>query len=188
MELYDQGQRIFGENRVQELLEKKTQMPADIEWHLIGHLQTNKVKQIIPHVKLIHGVDSLKLVQEINKEAKKIKQIVPILLQIYIASEETKFGLDANELDEIITKYNANDFTNIEIKGLMGMASFTDNINQVRSEFRALKSYYDNTKNIIESNEGFNILSMGMSGDYTVAIEEGSNMVRIGSLLFGKRY
>jgi PLP dependent protein len=187
MELYQAGQRVFGENKVQELLEKKAQMPNDIEWHLIGHLQTNKVKSIIPHTKLIHGVDSLKLLTEINKEAQKGNLVVNVLLQIYIATEESKFGLNHQELKEIIELYNNDSFQNVKILGLMGMASFTDNENQVKKEFSSLKSIFNQTKIIIKDPDLFNKLSMGMSGDYKIAIECGANMVRIGSLLFGKR-
>jgi PLP dependent protein len=187
MELYDQGQRVFGENKVQELIEKKAQMPADIAWHLIGHLQTNKVKSILPHVVLIHGVDSAKLLKEINKEAQKLEIHSAILLQIFIATEESKFGLDTSELTSIIEDYNKGLYPHVTIQGLMGMASFTYNTNQVRNEFRELKKTFEEVKSMIINPEKFNTISMGMSGDYKIAVEEGSTMVRIGSLLFGTR-
>jgi PLP dependent protein len=187
MELYNQGQRIFGENKVQELIEKKAQMPTDITWHLIGHLQTNKVRSILPHVGLIHGVDSAKLLKEINKEAQKLGIKAPILLQVFIATEESKFGLDAEELSGIIEDYNNGLYPNVIIQGLMGMASFTENKDQIRTEFRGLKKTFDEVKVNISEPFHFNTLSMGMSGDYQIAIEEGSTMVRIGSLLFGAR-
>jgi PLP dependent protein len=192
-ELYDLGHRDFGENYVQELVDKQAQLPKDIHWHFIGHLQSNKVKYIAPFVHLIHGVDSLKLLQEINKQGIKSKRVIDCLLQVYIAQEETKFGFDEEELDEVITEINSSEsgLTNISVKGLMGMASFTDDMNKVRNEFRYLKTIFDTyaiphlvsgeTKNKLQT------LSMGMSSDYKIAIEEGSTMVRIGSLLFGAR-
>jgi PLP dependent protein len=181
-ELYDLGQRDFGENYVQELVEKQIQLPKDIRWHFIGHLQTNKVKQVTSFIHLIQTVDSLKLLQEINKQAQKFRRVIDCLLQVHIAQEETKFGLDENELNELLNM-NANklhELKNIKIVGLMGMASFTDDMNKVRSEFKYLKSLFD-------KHPGLTTLSMGMSSDYPVAIEEGSNMVRIGSLIFGAR-
>jgi PLP dependent protein len=187
MQLYNQGQRIFGENKVQELIEKRAQMPTDITWHLIGHLQTNKVKSILPHVGLIHGVDSVKLLKEINKEANKLGINSAILLQVFIATEESKFGLDKDELSAIITDYNNGLYPNVTIQGLMGMASFTDNVEQIRNEFRGLKKTFDEIKSTILKPASFNTVSMGMSGDYRIAVEEGSTMVRIGSLLFGAR-
>lgn len=180
IEAYGAGQRIFGENKVQELVEKEESLPKDIEWHMIGHLQTNKVKYIAPFVSLIHAVDSKKLIKEINKRAKQNNRVIPCLLQIHIAQEESKFGLDKEGVIEILKT----DFPNVSIVGLMGMATFTDNKNQVREEFKYLKDIYDELK---ESQPNFSILSMGMSGDYSVAIEEGSNMVRIGSSIFGER-
>lgn len=180
LELYNLGHRDFGENYVQELDEKTKQLPNDIRWHFIGHLQTNKVKFIIPFVYLVHGVDSLKLLKEINKQAEKNKRVIDCLLQVYIAQEETKFGFDEAELLSLDLKQ----FLNVRIKGLMGMASLTEDINKVRIEFKSLKTLFDKLK---IQNPELSILSMGMSGDYKVAIEEGSNMVRIGSLLFGER-
>lgn len=186
-ELYDLGQRDFGENYVQELVDKTGQLPADIRWHFIGHLQSNKVKYIAPFVHLIHGVDSGKLLQEINKQAQKHDRIIDCLLQVYIAKEETKFGLDEPELDQLIQFVLANPMNHIRIRGFMGMASFSDNPEQVRTEFRQLKSLFDQYKNNRSPSIQMDTLSMGMSGDYRIAISEGSNMVRIGSLLFGER-
>lgn len=187
--LYDLGQRDFGENYVQELFEKQSLLPADIRWHFIGHLQSNKVKYIAPFVHLIQGVDSFKLLIEINKQAKKIGRKINCLLQVHIAQEETKFGLDENELKEIMdaAETRSTEFSNIYIAGLMGMASFSDNLMKVRSEMRYLKSLSDKYKKISTANIQISTLSMGMSGDYKIAVEEGSNMVRIGSLLFGAR-
>lgn len=187
-ELYNLGQRDFGENYVQEMAEKATQSPADIRWHFIGHLQTNKVKYIAPFVHLIHGVDSVKLLQEINKQAAKHNRIIPVLLQVHIAKEETKFGLDEKELDAIFTNTQAlSALTNSRINGLMGMASFTDDKEQVRKEFQHLTSLFKKYAQRQLPNCQLQILSMGMSGDYALALEEGSNTVRIGSLLFGER-
>ena len=176
--LYDLGQRDFGENYVQELIDKEAVLPRDIRWHFIGHLQSNKVKLIAPFVHLIHGVDSLSLLKEINKEAAKNNRVIDCLLQIHIAKEETKFGLDATELAFIMKESSA--LKSVRISGLMGMASFSNDLSLVRNEFQTLQVLYN-------SYLEFSILSMGMSGDYTIAIEEGSNMVRIGSLLFGER-
>ena len=193
LELYNLGQRDFGENYVQELKEKYEQLPKDIRWHFIGHLQSNKVKLIAPFVFLIHSVDSLRLLKEINKEAKKNNRVIDCLLQVYIAKEETKFGLNEEELKAIIEAISRTDseiegsFKNICIKGLMGMASFTDDEETVRNEFKILKSISDKYSLLITHHSPFTIMSMGMSADYKTAIEEGSNMVRIGSLLFGKR-
>ena len=186
LELYNLGQRDFGENYVQELVDKQTQLPKDIRWHFIGHLQSNKVKYIVPFVHLIHGVDSLKLLNEINKEAGKHNRVVDVLLQVYIAQEETKFGLDEEELNSLfITKGNElQELKNVKICGMMGMASFTNDLQKVRVEFKYLKSLLDKFR---DSHSAISILSMGMSGDYEIAIEEGSTMVRIGSLLFGER-
>ncbi|MEO8112036.1 MAG: YggS family pyridoxal phosphate-dependent enzyme [Ginsengibacter sp.] len=188
-ELYDLGQKDFGENYVQELTEKYDRLPKDIRWHFIGHLQTNKVKYITPFVSLIQSVDSFKLLKEINKEAEKNKRVIHCLLQMHIAKEETKFGLDDKELDEIIGNINQkeNDLKNIFIDGLMGMASFTDQTETVKKEFQNLKNLFDKYSSIETENCHLKILSMGMSTDYKMAIEEGSSMVRIGSLLFGKR-
>jgi PLP dependent protein len=181
--LYDIGQRDFGENYVQELTEKAEQLPKDIRWHFVGHLQSNKVKLIAPFVHLIHGVDSLKLLQEINKQALKNNRIIDCFLQVYIAKEETKFGLDEEELANVLISQLAN----VRICGLMGMASFTENMGTVRSEFHYLKTIFDKHAELLIANCQFPILSMGMSSDYKIAIEEGSTMVRIGSLLFGTR-
>lgn len=187
-QLYDLGQRDFGENYVQEIVEKQAVLPADIRWHFIGHLQSNKVKYLAPFVYMIHGVDSLKLLTEINRQALKINRIIPVLLQVHIALEETKFGLDEHELNEMMNALPG--LPNITLKGLMGMASFTDDHDIVRQEFRRLKALYEKI-NIFYAAQfpGLQLttLSMGMSADYNIALEEGSNMVRIGSLLFGTR-
>ena len=185
-ELYDLGQRDFGENYVQELTEKQSQLPTDIHWHFIGHLQTNKVKQMLPFIHLVQSVDSLKLLIEINKQAQKFSRVIDCLLQIHIAQEETKFGFDEHELHELLNR-NSNklhELQNVRVIGLMGMASFTDDMNKVRTEFKFLKGLFEKLK--IE-NLKFEILSMGMSSDYPIAVEEGSNMIRIGSLIFGSR-
>jgi len=186
LELYDLGHRDFGENYVQELIEKEKQLPKDIRWHFIGHLQTNKVKQVVEFVHLIHGVDSLKLLKEINKQSEKLNKVTQCLLQVHIAQEETKFGLDENEVKEIIDQITTKPFSNANITGLMGMASFTDNTDQARKEFKYLKSLqtkYNNQTLDVK----LETLSMGMTADYTIAIEEGSNMIRVGSLIFGTR-
>ena len=192
MEAYNAGQRIFGENKIQEMTDKWQEMPKDIQWHMIGHVQTNKVKFMAEYVSLIHGVDSLKLLQEINKQAQKHNRVIDCLLQIYIAEEESKFGLDENELDEILKQVqnDNSDLKNIRIVGLMGMATFTDNQTQIKKEFDNLKTIFDkiNADTIsIDSINRVSILSMGMSGDYKLAIECGSTMVRIGSSIFGNR-
>ncbi|QKG80499.1 YggS family pyridoxal phosphate-dependent enzyme [Tenuifilum thalassicum] len=188
MEAYNAGHRLFGENKVQELVSKYEQMPKDIEWHLIGHLQTNKVKYIAPFVSLIHSVDSLKLLKTINKEAAKNNRVIDCLLQVHIAQEETKFGLSTQELHDILKSPELDQLNNIRICGLMGMATFTDNIQQVRNEFRNLKNIFDEVKNAnFQTESFFKEISMGMSGDYRIAIEEGSTMVRIGSNIFGHR-
>ena len=188
LELYNLGQRDFGENYVQELVEKYEQLPKDIRWHFIGHLQSNKVKHIAPFVSLVHSVDSEKLLKEINKEAKKNNRIVDCLLEVYIAKEESKFGLNEEELQTLITRISeANSFNNISLKGLMGMASFTDDKEVVRKEFAQLKFLFDKYSQFTTHHSSFTILSMGMSADYKTAIDEGSKMVRIGGLLFGKR-
>lgn len=187
-ELYALGQRDFGENYVQELVDKTAVLPADIHWHFIGHLQSNKVKYIAPFVHLIHGVDSAKLLQEINKQAQKQNRVIDCLLQVYIAKEETKFGLDETELEQLIQSVmTTQTLDHIRIRGFMGMASFSDNPDQVRSEFKLLKKLYDQYKELQSPRLKIDTLSMGMSGDYRIAIEEGSSMVRIGSLLFGER-
>jgi pyridoxal phosphate enzyme (YggS family) len=180
IEAYQLGQRIFGENKVQELVQKFEELPKDINWHMIGHLQTNKVKFIAPFVSLIHGVDSIKLLKEINKRAKQNNRVIDCLLQVHIATESSKFGFDISEVNEAID--SANEYQNIRIVGLMGMATFTDNKLQVIQEFSSLKTVFDTVKN-----EHITTLSMGMSGDYQLAIEQGSNMVRVGSAIFGDR-
>lgn len=184
MEAYDAGQRIFGENKIQEMDEKWEAMPKDIQWHMIGHVQTNKVKYMAEFVSLIHGVDSLKLLEEINKQALKNNRIIDCLLQIHIAEEETKFGLSEEELNGILTSKAFQDMKNVRIVGLMGMATFTENQDQIKKEFLYLKSIFEE---FIIKNSQFKILSMGMSGDYQLAIECGSTMVRIGSSIFGGR-
>jgi len=188
MQAYNAGQRVFGENRVQELLSKQPFLPTEIEWHLIGHLQTNKVKYIAPFVSLIHSVDSLKLLKEINKEAAKNSRVIDCLLQVYIAQEETKFGLYQEELFELIENPEVLTLNNCRIVGVMGMATFTNNENQLRNEFQMLKGIFDSIK--VRSNylsPYFNEISMGMSSDYAIAIEEGSTMIRVGSAIFGER-
>jgi pyridoxal phosphate enzyme (YggS family) len=187
MEAYQAGQRIFGENYVQELVEKHQELPKDIQWHFIGHLQSRKVKLIAPFVSLIHGVDSFKLLQEINKQAKKNNRVIDCLLQIFIANEETKFGLDEKELAEILASDEFQKLKNIKIVGLMGMATFTDNQNQIEKEFNYLKTIFDKINELSLINCQLSILSMGMSGDYQLAISCGSTMVRIGSSIFGSR-
>ena len=184
---YDNGQRHFGENKVQELIHKQQQLPKDIKWHMIGHLQTNKVKYIAPFIHLIHGVDSIKLLKEINKQAKKNNRTIECLLQFHIASEHSKFGLSRAQAIEIILSDEFNALNNICIKGVMGMASFTSDHNQIEEEFSALKAIFDELKNIIPYPNSFNCISMGMSGDYKIAIKKGSNMIRIGSTIFGSR-
>jgi pyridoxal phosphate enzyme (YggS family) len=180
LEAYHAGQKIFGENKVQELAQKAEDLPKDIIWHMIGHLQTNKVKFIAPFVALIHGVDSIKLLKEINKRAEQNNRVIDCLLQVHIATESTKFGFDITEVKEAIT--NAKEFQNIKIVGLMGMATFTDNKQQVIQEFKSLNSVFESVKN-----KDITTLSMGMSGDYQLAIEQGSTMVRVGSAIFGHR-
>ena len=187
-EAYMAGQRVFGENRALELEEKQKGLPKDIEWHMIGHLQTNKVKFIAPFVTLIHAVDSPRLLKEIQKQGKKNERIIPCLLQVHIAEESAKYGFDKEELlDFLQQQYSQETYPNVEIKGLMGMATFTDNESQIRSEFRSLANTFRNIKSENLLSEGFKELSMGMSGDYKIAIEEGSTMVRIGSAIFGIR-
>jgi pyridoxal phosphate enzyme (YggS family) len=187
-EAYDAGQRLFGENQVQELVEKYEQLPKDVEWHLIGHLQTNKVKYIAPFVSMIQSVDSVKLLQEINKHAQKAGRVIDCLLQIYIADEETKFGLGFDEAIELLRSEEFTTFKNIRIRGLMGIATNTDNEKQVKEEYYELKTFFDGIKvSYFRKDDSFNILSMGMSSDYKIAIEQGSNMVRLGSTIFGTR-
>lgn len=188
LEAYNSGQRIFGENRVQELLRKKDLLPKDIEWHMIGHLQTNKVKMIVPFISMIHSVDSWKLLTTINQESIKINKITNCLLEIFIAGEETKSGFTPDELFEALESSGFNDLKNVRICGVMGMATFTDDKEKVRNEFRNLAGIYKILKNkYFRECEYFKEISMGMSGDYKIAVEEGSTMVRIGSLLFGER-
>lgn len=184
-ELYQAGQRAFGENRVQELVEKHETLAKDIEWHMIGHLQKNKVKYIAPFVTWIHAVDSIELLDIIEKQAKKNERTINVLLQFKIAQEDSKFGIDTQAL---ISKLNPNDYKNVRLAGVMGMATFTDNQEQIREEFKALKNIFNNLKaGHFSNSEYFKEISMGMSGDYLIALEEGATMVRIGSLLFGKR-
>jgi len=188
MEAYNAGQRLFGENKVQELAGKYERLPKDIEWHFIGHLQTNKVKYIAPFVSLIHGVDSLKLLKTINKEAKKKDRVIDCLLQFHIATESTKFGLNREEAVAILDDEQYRSFENVRIAGVMGMATYTDDKGQVRNEFRSLKKIFDDLKaEYFADKQYFKEISMGMSGDYKIAIEEGSTLVRIGSSIFGAR-
>lgn len=188
MEAYQGGQRIFGENKVQELVQKYEALPKDIEWHLIGHLQSNKVKYIAPFVSLIHGVDSLKLLQTINKEGEKNNRIVPCLLQIFIAQEETKFGLNQAELMELLETISQEPLPHVQICGLMGMASNVDNEVQIRNEFKGLKNVFELVRQrYFLNNPHFKEISMGMSGDYLIAVQEGATLVRVGSKIFGER-
>ena len=187
IQAYEAGQRIFGENKIQEMTDKWGQLPKDIEWHMIGHVQTNKVKHMAAYVSLIHGVDSLKLLQEINKQAFRNNRIIDCLLQVYIAEEESKFGLDETELIEILQSSTFKNLNNIRVIGLMGMATFTENQIQIKKEFRHLKAIFKNNQQRNTDNCQLTTLSMGMSGDYQLAIEYGSTMVRIGSSIFGGR-
>ena len=180
LEAYQEGQRIFGENKVQELVQKAEELPKDIAWHMIGHLQTNKVKFIAPFVSLIHGVDSLKLLKEINKRAEQNNRIIECLLQVHIATESSKFGFGIDEVESALNQ--AEEFENIKIVGFMGMATFTDDTQQLSQEFKSLKTVFDSMKN-----DHITTLSMGMSSDYNLAIEQGSTMVRVGSAIFGHR-
>ena len=186
-EAYDAGQRVFGENKVQEMVTKYDALPKDIEWHMIGHLQRNKVKYMAHFVSLIHGVDSFKTLKEINKQAQKHNRVINCLLQAHIAEEETKFGLSFDEITEIINSEEFNKLQNINVVGLMGMATFTDNEHQIKNEFSSLQNYFSSIKSISKDNLQPKILSMGMSGDYQIAIECGSTIVRIGSSIFGVR-
>lgn len=187
LEAYDADQRIFGENKVQEMVAKWEVLPKDIEWHLIGHLQTNKVKYIAPFVSLIHSVDSQKLLEEINKQARKVNRKINCLLQIHIAKEETKFGFNEQELISLLDGEIFSSLDSITLKGLMGMATLTEDKNQIRNEFRYLKNLFDKVETRMPSAREFNEISMGMSSDYKIAIEEGSTMVRIGTAIFGDR-
>lgn len=186
-EVYDRGHRAFGENRVQELVEKKDLLPNDIEWHLIGHLQRNKVKDIAAFIAMIHSVDSERLLREINKQAKRADRVIDILLQAHIAEEDSKFGLSVEELSSLAAKIFKQEFSNIRCRGVMGMATFTEDEDVVRSEFALLKNVFDQIKRDNLTDPSFNTISMGMSGDYEIALEEGSTLLRIGSLIFGKR-
>src|ERR1700744_407498 len=187
-EAYAAGQRIFGEHQVQELVDKYEKLPKDIEWHLIGHLQTNKVKYIAPFISMIQSVDSLKLLQEINKQALKNNRVIDCLLQIYIADEETKFGLGFDEAIELLRSDEFAELKNVRIRGLMGIATNTDSEKQVKEEYYELKTFFDGIKvSYFRKDESFNVLSMGMSSDYKIAIEQGSTMVRVGSTIFGDR-
>ncbi len=188
MELYNAGHRVMGENRVQELLAKREELPGDIEWHMVGHLQTNKVKYIAPFVSLIHSVDSQKLMRTVSKEALKNKRVIDVLLQVHIADEETKFGFSEEEVTGFAEGFSAAVYPGARLRGLMGMATFTPDTGKVRSEFIKLASIFRNLQNILGSEaEAFDELSMGMSDDYRVAVGEGSTLVRIGSLIFGER-
>jgi pyridoxal phosphate enzyme (YggS family) len=185
-DVYNSGHRIFGENYVKELADKYLALPKDIEWHFIGHLQSNKVKTIASFVSLIQSVDSVKLLEEINKEGKKHDRIIPCLLQIHIAAEETKFGFSMKEAENIFVTHERTEFPNVLIKGLMGMATYTDDAKKVRDEFKLLNKFFNRMKSVYTHSQ-FTILSMGMTSDYKIALEEGSNMVRIGSAIFGER-
>ena len=183
-EAYEAGQRVFGENKIQEMTDKWEALPKDIQWHMVGHVQRNKVKYMAPFVSLIHAVDSLKLLKEINKEAEKNERVISCLLQVKIAEEESKFGLDADETKELLASEEFNNLKHIQVKGLMGMATYSDDEAKVRGEFDYLKSVFDDLK---KRHSEFEVLSMGMSGDYKIALTCGSNMVRIGSAIFGER-
>jgi pyridoxal phosphate enzyme (YggS family) len=188
VEAYQCGQRDFGENKVQELVDKATHLPSDIRWHFIGHLQTNKVKFIVPFVHLIHGVDSWKLLKEIDKQAAKVKRVVPCLLQFHIAKEETKFGFSMDEVNKFLQSPEFQQLKSIQISGVMGMATFTSEERTIRQEFKALKQHFSQLKiSYFKNDPHFSILSFGMSNDYQVAVEEGSNMIRVGSSIFGSR-
>jgi pyridoxal phosphate enzyme (YggS family) len=188
MEAYNSGHRIFGENRVQELTQKAEELPKDIEWHMIGHLQSNKVKYIAPFVSLIHGVHKEKLLKEINKQGEKIGRKIDVLLQFHIAQEDSKFGFDFEEAKEMLESDNMLSYEHVNIRGVMGMATFTDNRERIEDEFRTLNNYFEVFRShFFKFNDDFNIISMGMSGDYEIAIEEGSNMIRVGSKIFGAR-
>lgn len=188
-EAYEGGQRVFGENKVQEMVEKSEQLPTDIHWHLIGHLQTNKVKYIAPFVTLIHSIDSGKLLKEVNKRAKQNDRVIDCLLQVHIAEEDTKFGMDVSEIKDLLASDEFKGFENVRVVGLMGMATFTEDETQIQREFKQLKSLFDqlNSDVPVTANWKLKELSMGMSGDYELAIEQGSTMVRVGSKIFGAR-
>lgn len=187
-EAYHAGQRIFGENHVQEMTQKHELLPKDIEWHFIGHLQTNKVKYIAPFVSLIHSVDSFKLLKEINKQAEKSQRVISCLLQIHIAQEETKFGFSFDECRTMLQEEGWKTLTHVQLCGVMGMATFTDDVQEVRNEFRSLKKFFDEIKeNYFSHIDAFREISMGMTDDYPIAIEEGSTLIRIGTKIFGER-
>lgn len=187
-EAYDAGQRIFGENKALEMRDKYQELPKDIQWHFIGHLQTNKIKYIAPFVTLIHSIDSLSLLEAVNKEALKNDRVIDCLLQFHIAQEDTKFGLDIDEAKQLLESENYKNQKNIRIVGVMGMATFTDEVTQIRNEFKTLKDIFDFLKvNYFKDNDSFKEISMGMSDDYPIAIEEGATMVRVGSKIFGAR-
>ena len=187
-EAYDAGQRIFGENKALEMRDKHQELPKDIQWHFIGHLQTNKIKYIAPFVSLIHSIDSISLLEAVNKEAVKNNRVIDCLLQFHIAQEDTKFGLDLKEAEELLKSESYKDLKNINIVGVMGMATFTDDENQIRNEFKSLKHIFDVLKECyFKDNDSFKEISMGMSDDYPIAIEEGATMVRVGSKIFGAR-
>ena len=188
LEAYNHGQRDFGENKVQEMVWKYEELPKDIKWHFIGHLQSNKIKYIAPFVHMIHGVDSFKLLKSIDVEAKKVGRVIPCLLQFYIAEEETKFGLSMEEAIEMLNSEEYKSLLNVKISGVMGMATYTDDENQIRKEFACLKTYFEKLKlEYFTGNDDFKEISMGMSGDYLIATTEGSTIVRIGSTIFGER-
>jgi len=189
LDVYNEGHRLFGENKVQELVPKYEALPKDIQWHLVGHLQSNKVKYIAPFIGMIHSVDSLKLLKTINKEANKNHRVIPCLLQIYIAEEETKFGLFVEEAADILSSGEFRELKNVEIRGVMGMATFTEDMDKIRQEFRSLKTIFELLKKKFFADQPqFSEISMGMSDDYRVAIKEGSTMIRVGSAIFGPRY
>lgn len=188
LEAYHAGHRLFGENKAQEVAAKYEALPKDIEWHMIGHLQTNKVKYIAPFITLIHSVDSVKLLEEINKQAGKVTRRIPCLLQVYIEKEETKFGFDPEEVVQLVTKNFPESYPNVEIRGLMGMATFTDNPEQIRNEFKSLRKLFEKLRSMaLPANIHMQELSMGMSADYKIALEEGSTLVRVGTAIFGDR-
>ena len=189
LEAYNAGYRIFGENKIQELAAKYPELPKDIEWHFVGHMQTNKVKYIAQFVSLIHAVDSLKLLKEINKQALKYDRSIDCLLQFHIATEQTKYGLNFEEAEQILQSDEYKSLKNVQLKGVMGMGTFTNDMDQVRQEFRQLKSYFNKIRqNHFQNDQNFKELSMGMTGDYKIAIEEGSTIIRIGTAIFGERY
>lgn len=186
LEAYNAGHRDFGENKIQEMVSKSEELPQDIRWHMIGHVQTNKVKYMAPFVHLVHGCDRVKVLKEVNKQAAKCDRIIDCLIQVHIAEEDTKFGFDESELSDLIDQRTWEDFPNVRLRGMMGMATFTEDHDQIRREFKSLRAHFDRFAER-SGLKNWNILSMGMSGDYRLAIEEGSTMVRIGSSIFGTR-